>query len=118
MRRTLACCLSIGLMFCLDAAVSSSQAQDRLPRKKTSAQADRPEQKTINPVRAAGADPLPVVEKVGLAGLERILQEDSGKVVLLNAWTSWCKPCAEEMPGLLKAWMSFPKKAVSLVLLS
>lgn len=95
--------LLIGLLLIvLIAGVNSAPAQGR-------------QDKTTRAVRR---DSLPVVEKVGLAGLKRMLQADSGKVVLLNAWASWCKPCKDEMPGLLKAWKSFRAKPLQLILLS
>jgi len=31
------------------------------------------------------------------------LSDYKGKRVLLNFWATWCKPCIEEMPSLLKA---------------
>lgn len=31
------------------------------------------------------------------------LADYKGKRVLLNFWATWCKPCIEEMPSLLKA---------------
>lgn len=31
------------------------------------------------------------------------LSDFTGKRVLLNFWATWCKPCIEEMPALLKA---------------
>jgi thiol-disulfide isomerase/thioredoxin len=37
-----------------------------------------------------------------LAGKERTLAEFSGQVVLVNFWASWCIPCLEEMPAILR----------------
>lgn len=31
------------------------------------------------------------------------LSDYAGKKVLLNFWATWCRPCIEEMPALLKA---------------
>ena len=31
------------------------------------------------------------------------LEEFKGKKVLLNYWATWCRPCIEEMPSLLRA---------------
>ncbi|MEK3992774.1 MULTISPECIES: thiol-disulfide oxidoreductase ResA [Robertmurraya] len=35
-----------------------------------------------------------------LSGSEHNLEELKGKVVLLNFWGSWCKPCKNEMPAI------------------
>jgi thiol-disulfide isomerase/thioredoxin len=32
------------------------------------------------------------------------LEDYAGKVVLLNFWAPWCKPCMQEMPALEAAW--------------
>ena len=35
-----------------------------------------------------------------LFGQQRNLDEFSGKVLLVNFWASWCRPCIEEVPGI------------------
>ncbi|WP_238651804.1 TlpA family protein disulfide reductase [Paenibacillus piscarius] len=47
----------------------------------------------------AGA-PAPEFEATALTGDRLNLADYRGKVVLLNFWASWCKPCMQEMPLL------------------
>ena len=35
------------------------------------------------------------------------LSDLQGKVVLINIWASWCKPCEQEAPELEKAWQEY-----------
>ena len=35
-----------------------------------------------------------------LSGQQRSLDEFAGKVLLVNFWASWCRPCIEELPGI------------------
>jgi len=66
----------------------------------------------------AGRRDLPKVEKIRVADLKEILRKDSGKVILVNAWATWCKPCQDEMPGLLTLRKTFQGKPFRLILLS
>lgn len=42
----------------------------------------------------------PDFEVTALSGEKVSLTEHRGKVLLLNFWASWCKPCMQEMPLL------------------
>src|SRR5436190_22441496 len=41
-----------------------------------------------------------------------------GKVVLVNCWATWCMPCRNEMPDLLKLRSELRTKGFELVLVS
>lgn len=36
------------------------------------------------------------------------------KIVILNFWASWCEPCAEEFPSMVKLLKEFPQELVIL----
>jgi len=35
------------------------------------------------------------------------LSDFQGKIVLINIWASWCKPCEQEAPDLQEAWQFY-----------
>ena len=39
-----------------------------------------------------------------LAGKEQSLSQYRGKIVLVNFWATWCKPCTTEMPAMQKIY--------------
>ena len=45
-----------------------------------------------------------------LQGKTQRLSDYHGKVVLLNFWATWCKPCKEEMPSMQALWDNLKKE--------
>jgi peroxiredoxin len=48
--------------------------------------------------------PAPEIALPDLQGQEVKLSDFRGKVVLVNFWATWCKPCKEEMPAMQAAY--------------
>jgi thiol-disulfide isomerase/thioredoxin len=46
--------------------------------------------------------PAPALSLEDIEGEVHDLSELKGKVVLVNFWTTWCPPCLEEMPSLVR----------------
>jgi cytochrome c biogenesis protein CcmG/thiol:disulfide interchange protein DsbE len=43
------------------------------------------------------------------------LSDHAGKVVILNFWASWCIPCKEENPALVRVWERYRTSDVVLI---
>jgi len=50
-----------------------------------------------------------------LSGNPWTLAEHRGQVVLLNFWATWCQPCREETPGLVRLANSYGPKGLSVL---
>jgi thiol-disulfide isomerase/thioredoxin len=49
------------------------------------------------------------------AGGLQSLTQWQGKVVVLNFWATWCTPCREEVPGLMRIQRRFASNGVQIV---
>ncbi len=75
---------------------------------------------TLSPFRAAAHQPEPAYPAGDF--MLQTAQGDSlqlsslrGRVVLLNFWTTWCKPCLEEMPDLSKLHEKYSPNGLTVV---
>jgi len=50
--------------------------------------------------------------------LDEVMNLHIGKPVLVNLWATWCKPCVEEFPELLKIREEYKDKSLEVVLIS
>jgi thiol-disulfide isomerase/thioredoxin len=65
---------------------------------------------------AAGADPQ--VQPASVDQLLAVVREPGARVVLLNVWATWCVPCREEFPDLLRIEREYRQRGLRLVLVS
>jgi thiol-disulfide isomerase/thioredoxin len=57
-------------------------------------------------------DCLPDVSYVDTNGVAYTRDSLAGKVVLVNFWATWCRPCEKEIPDLSKAYDKYKAKGV------
>ena len=57
-------------------------------------------------------DCLPDVNSVDTTGVAYTREALTGKVVLVNFWATWCRPCQAEIPALSKVYDKYKSKGV------
>src|SRR5947207_2375037 len=60
------------------------------------------------------------VREINLDGLKKILQRDpkDTRPLLINFWATWCDPCREEFPDLVKVDSDYRSKGLNFVAVS
>lgn len=71
---------------------------------------------SLPPSSSPGAGP--VLKPVEAATLKTILKKKQGKVVMINLWATWCVPCREEFPDLIKLYGKYRNRGLDLILIS
>ena len=59
-----------------------------------------------------------VVASIDEPAFEQLITERNGKVLLLNVWATWCLPCKEEFPDLVRLAQDTSGRDVEIVGLS
>ncbi|MBD3288514.1 redoxin domain-containing protein [candidate division KSB1 bacterium] len=55
------------------------------------------------------------IEKIDKDKLSGILNNRDGKVLLINVWATWCIPCREEFPALVKLANKYKNSDVEII---
>jgi|SRR4030095_2063881 len=59
------------------------------------------------------------LKELGSTGeLKSIFDNAKGKVLLVNFWATWCKPCVMEFPELIKLYNDYKEKGFELIFIS
>lgn len=66
------------------------------------------------PALAAAAS----LETLDQKGLDEVVAANKGKAVMLNFFATWCPPCRQEIPDLVKLHEEYAKKGVVVIGLS
>lgn len=58
------------------------------------------------------------VEALDEAGLQKLVGERKGKLLFVNVWATWCAPCVEEFPDLVKLAQHYNGENVEVIAIS
>lgn len=70
------------------------------------------------PAKPAPAIPAPVVSEINTEALVALLKRESDKPLLVNFWATYCDPCREEFPDLVKIDADFRPRGLDFVTVS
>jgi len=59
------------------------------------------------------SEPLPVLRGEDLQGKPITSETFAGKVLVVNAWATWCTPCEQEQPDLVRVADRYADRGVS-----
>jgi len=58
------------------------------------------------------------VRTIDVAGLEEIIDNREGKILFINVWATWCVPCVEEFPDVVRIANDYEDKNFEIITLN
>lgn len=74
-------------------------------------EAEKPRLTPVKPV--AQRTPMPDFNWQSMSGHKWSLEEQRGKIVLVNFWATWCGPCKQETPDLVRVYEKYRGRGVT-----
>ena len=116
--------LSFFAAFGISSCSSSDETRSNPPAPGVARDAN-PSIRSVPPVRPAPPAPITMLpasvtgaELRAVSGAPIMLSNYAGKVLLVNLWATWCGPCRQETPELVKLHQEFRSQGVEIVGLS
>ena len=72
----------------------------------------------INQLENVKDKAMPLSFRMVADSSEHDIEEFKGKVVLLNFWATWCKPCLTEIPDLNQLQLDYKDKGLEVIAIS
>jgi thiol-disulfide isomerase/thioredoxin len=66
----------------------------------------------------AGALAKKDIKIIDESGLKELINNKKGKIVFINVWATWCKPCVEEFPDIVKLYEENKRSGVEFLSLT
>ncbi len=74
---------------------------------------------SVSGTRAQGQPTsAPALLSVDAKGIDALRAKHKGKVLVMNFWATWCTPCVQEFPDLVKLRKSYATKGLAVVFVS
>jgi thiol-disulfide isomerase/thioredoxin len=70
---------------------------------------------TVGLGMALAADAPRIKGEIDAKQLRELVAREKGKVVLVNFWATWCVPCREEFPDLVRLEAAYRSKGVAVI---
>lgn len=71
-----------------------------------------------NGTPSAPSTGTPELQSAGVHDLLQLVRAPGAKAVVVNVWATWCVPCREELPDLLRVERDYRARGLRLVLVS
>lgn len=55
------------------------------------------------------------VHKIKLGELNALIENNKGKVVVVDLWATWCPPCRKEIPGFINLYNKHKKNGLEII---
>lgn len=80
---------------------------------------DEPVQKTQSELNNKRIAPHPYnVPELDSANLSQLISNRNGRALFINVWATWCEPCIQEFPELVKIFNEYKTRNIDFVSLS